>query len=415
MNRAIRPGTLLAILTGLNLFNYFDRFILASVLENIKADFALSDAQAGSLSTAFMLGYFVTCPFFGYLGDRMNRKGLIAAGILVWSAATFLSGFATNYWQLIVCRVLVGLGEASYATLSPSLISDVYPPGKRNNALTIFYVAIPLGAAFGTLFGSWIGSTQSWHYAFIYAGAPGLLLAFSLLPFREPRRGEAEGQADAVAALGKPSVRDIFSMLKIPDYALVVWGYVAYTFAMGAYQHWGQAFLMRIHGLSQSLSGNFFGGVMVVGGLFGTFLGGFASTLWQKKNPAGYAYVLGLSVLAAVPLTYFVTALGDPSHVMAAMASAMLFLFLSTGPVNTVILESVPPNLRASAMAMAIFLIHAFGDLWSPLIVGELSDRWGHLGRGLSILPWALLLSALLWMGLALRRTRELRATNALP
>jgi len=413
MNRAIRPGVLLAVLTGLNLFNYFDRFILASVLENIKGDFHLSDAQAGSLSTAFMLGYFVTCPFFGYLGDRMSRKGLIAGGIFVWSLATFLTGFATDYWHLIVYRVLVGVGEASYATLSPSLISDVFPKAKRNNALTIFYVAIPLGAAFGTLFGSWIGSTQSWHRAFIYAGLPGLLLAFSLLPFREPRRGEADGEADSAVFKTKPRVRDVIGLFRIPEFSLVVWGYVAYTFAMGAYQHWGQAFLMRIHGLSQGVSGNFFGGVMVVGGLLGTFLGGFTATVWQRKKPWGYAAMLALAIGAAAPLAYLVTALPAASGVMLSMALAMLFLFLATGPVNTVILEVVPANLRASAMAMSIFMIHAFGDLWSPLIVGKLSDRWGHIGEALSILPWALAVGAVLWLGLVWRQARSRRLPNA--
>lgn len=411
MNRAIKPGVLLAILTGLNLFNYFDRFILASVLENIKRDFSLSDSHAGSLSTAFMLGYFVTCPFFGYLGDRINRKGLIAGGIFVWSLATFMTGFATDYWHLVLCRVLVGVGEASYATLSPGLISDVYAPGKRNNALTIFYVAIPLGAAFGTLFGSWIGATHGWHQAFIYAGAPGLALAFALLPFREPRRGESEGKDQTPEFQTKPRIRDIFGLFRIPDFNLVIWGYVAYTFAMGAYQHWGQAFLMRIHGLSQSTAGNFFGGVMVLGGLIATFVGGFVATAWQRRKAGGYARMLGLSLLGAAPLAWLVTVLPSAAGVMVSVAAAMFFLFLCTGPVNTVILESVPPNLRASAMAMSIFMIHAFGDLWSPLIVGKISDASGSLASGLSILPWALLLGAGFWVALAWRQTRARPAT----
>ena len=401
MNRKMSPYALLAVLTGLNLFNYFDRFILSSVLEQIKGDFTLTDTQAGWLATSFMLGYFITCPIFGYLGDRMSRKWLIAGGIFVWSLGTLLTGFATDFWHIVVFRILVGVGEASYATMSPGLISDTFAPNKRNNAITIFYVAIPLGAAFGTLFGSWMGSHYGWHHAFIFAGAPGLLLAFVLLPFREPRRGESEGKADSAEFNTKPGWRDVLKLFKIREFNLVVWGYVAYTFAMGAYQHWGQAFLQRVHQIPQQVAGNFFGGVMVIAGLLGTFIGGFSSTKWQLKNPRGYALTLGLSVLAAVPLTYLVTAAGTQTMVMTAMGTAMFCLFLSTGPVNTVILESVPVNQRASAMALAIFMIHAFGDLWSPLIVGSLSDRWGGLDKGLAILPAALLVGAVLWLAMA--------------
>ena len=142
--RTLSPFWLLFILTGLNLFNYLDRYVAYQVIEPIIRDFGLTDGEAGGINTAFMIGYFLTAPFFGYLGDRMPRKWLIAAGIFVWSIGTVMSGFATGFISLLGYRVLVGLGEASYATISPSLISDTFGPVKRNNALTIFYVAIPV-------------------------------------------------------------------------------------------------------------------------------------------------------------------------------------------------------------------------------------------------------------------------------
>ena len=196
-------------------------------------EFGLNDAQAGRINTAFMFGYFLTAPFFGYLGDRMARKWLIAAGILVWSLGTVLSGFATGFISLLGFRIMVGLGEASYATISPSLISDAYGPAKRNNALTVFYVAIPVGAALGYLIGSQISVAWGWRYAFIVAGLPGLVLAASLLPFREPVRGQAEGRQTEAAA--KPRLADLLHLLRLPDYNLVVGGYVAYTFAMSIF------------------------------------------------------------------------------------------------------------------------------------------------------------------------------------
>src|SRR5436309_423876 len=144
MTRKLSPGWLLFILTGLNLFNYLDRFILPAVLVPLKGELHIGDGQTGQINSAFMLGYFVTAPFFGYLGDRISRKWLIALGIFIWSAGTVLSGFAAGLGSLLLFRMLVGVGEASYATISPGLISDAYEPARRNNALTIFYVAIPV-------------------------------------------------------------------------------------------------------------------------------------------------------------------------------------------------------------------------------------------------------------------------------
>ena len=402
--RQLSPGWILAILTGLNLFNYLDRYVLSAVLTPLQEELAINDGQAGRLVTAFMIGYFVTSPIFGWLGDRFPRKWLIAAGIFVWSLGTILTGFAPTYVSMICFRVLVGLGEASYATISPSLISDSYPSQRRNNAITIFYVAIPVGAALGTIIGGYIAAHWGWRHAFIWAGAPGLLLAAVLLPFAGPRRGQAEGRTSEAAQ--KPTVRDIAKLFSIPDFMLVVLGYTAYTFALGAFGLWGPTFLHRVHGVAVDHAGAFFGGVLVVAGLVGTMLGGFAATAWQRRNPAGYAWTLGLSVLVAVPLGFAAFLIPDRLGAMVFMAAAMFFLFLSTGPVNTLILESVPINLRASAMAVSIFMIHLFGDMWSPEIVGRISTATGSLQKAVLILPAALIVSAAFWLGLAVKTKR---------
>ncbi len=403
--RQLKPGTILFILTGLNLFNYLDRFVLSAVLTPLQAELHINDGQAGRLVTAFMIGYFVTSPFFGWLGDRFSRKWLIGAGIFVWSLGTVLTGFAPTFVSMVCFRVLVGLGEASYATISPSLISDSFGPGKRNNALTIFYVAIPVGAALGTIIGGFIAAHWGWRHAFIWAGAPGLLLALVMLPFAEPQRGQAEGRASEAAQ--KPTARDIAKLFTIPDYMLVVLGYTAYTFALGAFGHWGPTFLHRVHEVPVDKAGGFFGGVLVVAGLVGTMIGGFAATAWHKRNPAGYAWTLGLSVLVAVPLAFAAFVVGSKLVSMICLASAMFFLFLSTGPVNTLIIETVPINLRASAMAVSIFMIHLFGDMWSPEIVGRIADATGSLQKAVLILPCALIVGAVLWLVLAMKTRRN--------
>ena len=401
MNRKLSPTWTLAILAGLNLFNYLDRYVLSAVLSPLQKELHINDGQAGRIMTAFMIGYFVTSPFFGYLGDRWPRKWLIAGGIFVWSLGTVLTGFAGTFAVLLSYRVLVGLGEASYATISPSLISDTFEPKRRNNALTIFYVAIPVGAALGSILGSQIAAHYTWRDAFIWAGAPGLLLALILLPFREPERGLIEGKSTENKK--PPTVKDVLNLLRIPDYLLVVLGYTAYTFALGAFGLWGPTFLVRVHHVAVANAGSFFGLVLVVAGLLGTLVGGFAATSWQKRNPAGYAWTLALSALLAVPFVVAAFLVHQTNISMACLALAMFFLFLCTGPVNTLIIETVPINLRSSAMALSIFMIHLFGDVWSSEIVGRLADYWGNLQRAVLILPAALLIGGLFWLGLALK------------
>ena len=167
------PVTLLCVLTGLNLFNYMDRYVLNAVRTPMAAQFGLSYGESGRLFTAFMIGYFLTSPFFGYLGDRLSRKSLIILGVLVWSAGTVLTGTASGFGMLLFYRAMVGVGEASYATLSPGLISDGWPRAARNNALTVFYVAIPVGSAMGYILGGEVASYAGWRHAFFWAGAPG--------------------------------------------------------------------------------------------------------------------------------------------------------------------------------------------------------------------------------------------------
>jgi MFS transporter, Spinster family, sphingosine-1-phosphate transporter len=191
---------------------------------------------------------------------------------------------------------------------------------------------------------------------------------------------------------------------------LVVAGYVAYTFALGAFGLWGPTFLHRFHQIPEKSAATFFGVVLVVAGLLGTLIGGFAATAWQKRNRAGFAWTLGLSVLAAAPVSVVAFIASNTTVAMSCLALAMFLLFLSTGPVNTLIIESVPVNLRSSAMATSIFMIHLFGDNWSPEIVGRLSDAWNSLQKAVLILPGALLVAAALWLALAMNTLRASRA-----
>ena len=406
-NKPVWPIGSLVVLTGLNLLDYLDRQLLAAVLTPIKVELALSDEQLGTLQSAFMWGYFLTAPVFGYLSDRWPRRWLVAAGVFVWSLGTLLSGHASALTSLIFFRVLVGFGEASFGTISPGWIADLFSPARRNNAISIFYLAIPVGSALGYILGSTIAAHHGWRAAFQWAGYPGLVLALVLFLLREPRRGASETAADSPAASAPAGWRAYLQLFKFPRYLLVIAGYVAQTFAMGGFALWAPTFLFRVHKMEFAAAGQFFGGALVLTGLSATLLGGFAATAWQRRTGRGYVWILALSALCAAPAAFAAFTVADLFWAKVALGASMFFLFLSTGPVNTLILETVPVMMRTTAMAGSIFAIHMFGDLWSPRLIGYFSDRWDNLQRAvLWVLPGALLVSAFFWCLLVVRSRR---------
>ena len=406
------PVASLLVLTGFNLFDYLDRQILAAVLPVLQPDLGLTDDRAGTIGTAFMLGYFLTSPVFGYLGDRLPRRWLVAAGVLVWSLGTLLSGHANAYVSLMLFRTLVGFGEASFGTISPGWIADLFPPARRNNAITIFYFAIPVGSALGYLFGGYMAAHHGWRSAFWWAGYAGLALAFILFWLREPARGASEPGGPAAAAAHGPVGWGVYvELMKFPRYVLVILGYIAQTFAMGGFAFWAPSFLVRVHHMAVDDAGYFFSASLAATGLVATLAGGFSATWWQKRTGTGYAWVLALSAVAAAPAAFATFALADLGSARVALVLTMFLLFLSTGPVNTLILETVPVVMRASAMAASIFAIHLCGDLWSPTFVGFLSERWHNLQRAvLWALPGALVVSGFFWCWLVWWTRRELAA-----
>jgi MFS transporter, Spinster family, sphingosine-1-phosphate transporter len=397
------------ILTGLNMLDYIDRTLLASVLPLVQSGLHLSDKQAGYLGPAFMLGYFLTSPVFGYLGDRWPRRWLIGAGVFVWSLGTLLSGHTSAFTMLLFFRVLVGFGEASFGTISPGWIADLFPPLRRNMAISVFYLAIPVGSAVGYIMGSAIAAHHGWRTAFLVAGYPGLALAMLLFTLREPARGAAE--TNETESTAPPRAVDYVALFKRQRYVLVVLGYIAQAFAMGGFQFWAPSFLVRVHGMDIETAGRYFGYSLVVTGVAATFIGGYVSTWWERRTGVGYAWVLALSAVAAAPLGFAAFMLPSLFAAKCALTAAMFLLFLSTGPLNTLILETVPVNMRAAAVAMSIFSIHAFGDLWSPPLVGYLSDKWANLQRAvLWTLPIALVVSAVFWCWLVVATRREVKA-----
>src|SRR3989442_1465344 len=187
----------LALLFGVNFLNYIDRYVIAAVAVLIQRDFGLGDTQMGLVGSMFMVAYMVASPFTGVMGDRWPRFWLVGGGVLVWSLATVLSGLAGSYHQLLLARSVIGIGEAGFGVVAPTLISDLFSREKRGRMLAFFYVAIPVGSALGFLLGGFMGAHHGWRAAFFLAGAPGLLLGLLAFAFKDPPRGAGDGVSAA--------------------------------------------------------------------------------------------------------------------------------------------------------------------------------------------------------------------------
>lgn len=404
-----RPAVILALLTGLNFLNYADRYILAAVLPKVQTDLDLNNFEGGLLATAFLIGYFATSPFFGARADRGQRKTLIAAGVLIWSLATIASGLATGLYTLLAARVVVGLGEASYAVLAPTIIDDLSPPDRKNRNLAIFYVALPVGSACGYLIGGFVQEHWGWQTAFFVGGVPGALIAITCLFIEEPQRKLAEAKVKVLSA--------VRTLVAIPMYRRTVLGYCAHTAAVGAFSYWAPTFLVKRYDIGLDHASFWFGLVTVMGGLIATVIGGrlgdravaglpAVEVGSPHDSPANMAVVdallriCGLGVWLAVPLAVAAFLSPSPTLFFVLAFFVELGLFVSVSPINAAMLRGVPVHLRASSMAAGIFAIHMFGDLWTPPLVGQLQDHMPIVTAMMS-LPIMLAIAAMVWWPLS--------------
>ncbi len=385
--QGVYSRSVLLLLLSVNLLNYIDRQVLYAVFPLVKDDFHISDAALGLLGSSFMICYMISAPVLGWLGDRSGRTRLAANGLIAWCVATAGSGLASGYSSLLAARTVVGIGEASFGTVSPGLLADYYPKEQRGRVLSIFYLAIPVGSALGYLFGGVVGHLFGWHAAFLMAGIPGLLLAVPLRRLREP---EHQGTGDAAHGAGKKNYHHLFLNRSFMTNTLAM---AAMTFALGGLAQWVPTFLYRMHGLNVAKANTIFGGITVLAGIAGTLAGGWLGDYFQKRHGRGYLTVSGWGFVFGAPLTAYALITDSLAGCTAAIFLAEFFLFLNTGPLNTVIVNVTMPGTRAMAFAVNILLIHALGDAVSPAVLGWLSDLYG-LRNALLLTPAAILLAA---------------------
>ena len=379
--------TALVLLTALNFVNYIDRYILPGVQEQVKGEFRLSDAQIGSLTLWFMVAYMATSPITGWLGDRFPRKPMIVAAALFWSGVNLFTATVHSYGSLNLRHAALGVGEASFGIFAPAMLADFYPEAQRNRVLTIFNVAIPVGAALGYIVGGTVGEHFGWRMSFIVSAVPGIVIALLIaMMLREPKRDTSVG------AEGKVAKGAVLGLLHNPAYLCSVLGYAAVTFSLGGISWWMPSFLQRATGRSESSAAFVMGAITVVTGLAGTIVGGAVAQRWSRTTSKALYLVPAIGALLAVPpavLCFF----GPKNLALVGLSLAVFLIFLGTGPVNAATVNAVRPEVRASALAGQLFLIHALGDAPSPRIIGAISDR-STLATGLGSTLIALLVGS---------------------
>ena len=369
----------LVLLTAMNFVNYLDRYILPAVQEQVKGEFHLTDNQIGSLTVWFFVAYVLSSPLTGWLGDKFPRKPMIVIAALGIAAMNFWTASVHSYVSLNLRHAALGIGEASFGIFAPALLADFYAEDRRNAALTVFNVAIPVGAALGYLAGGNIAASHGWRMAFVASAVPGAVIALLILFFmREPQRTGGVRKAQ----MEKGSV---LSLLKNKAYLTSILGYAAVTFSLGGISFWMPSFLQRVDGREIGAAGTIMGGITVVCGLGGTVCGGLLAQWWSKRTGKALYLVPAISALLAVPpavLCFF----GPTSVTLPALGAAVFLIFLGTGPVNAATLNAVPANLRATAMAGQLFALHVFGDLPASKIIGVISDHSNlRLGLGVTL------------------------------
>jgi predicted MFS family arabinose efflux permease len=366
------PRGVLALLLAVNVLNYVDRQVVYALLPLIQGDLRLSDVQAGSLASAFMVVYMLAAPPIAWLADTRGRRPWIVGGVGLWSVATGAAGLAAGFASLFSLRALVGVGEACYGAISPSFVAERFSPEARGRALAIFSMAIPVGSALGYAGGGLVGGRFGWRAALCLVGLPGLLLAAlcSLLPDDAPHRDTPSAAA---------GYREVWG---IPCFRLITLAGAAMTFALGGFAVWMPTFFVRTYHLSVGRAGVLFGAITVLGGLVGSLLGGWLADRLRRRTSDADLIVSGVGLLAGMPLAAAAIMAPGLTASIGALFLAETMLFLNMGPLNAAIVSVTRLETRSMAFAANIFVIHLLGDALSPTLIGWGSDLFG-LSRAL--------------------------------
>jgi len=363
----------LAMLFAINMMNFYDRQIIAVVMEPILEEWQLKDSQGALLGTAFILIYAVMGVPLGRLTDKVSRVRILAIGVFVWSLLTAASGLARNYWQLFVYRLGVGIGEASCAPAGNSLIGDLFPANKRAKALSIFMLGLPIGMALSYAISGRLAQAWGWRWAFYVAIVPGLICSLWALLIREPQRGATETHNIGAAKREGSPYRLVLS---ISTMWWIILSGALHNFNMYAIASFINPFLQRYHGLDIQQASYV---SMVVNGLMGIpglILGGLAADWAMKRRKSGRMLVGTIALVVSVPLVLL--AISRPGGdiwgfaIWMGLGYAVMSAYYST--VYATIQDIIEPSLRGTAMSLYFFAMYVLGAALGPYGTGLVSD-----------------------------------------
>jgi len=362
------------ILVVVYTFNFIDRQIIGILAVPIKADLALTDTQLGLMGgLAFALFYTALGIPIAMLADRSNRTWIMTIALMLWSAMTAVCGTVQNFWQLFVARLGVGVGEAGGVAPAYSLISDYFPPQQRARALSIYSFGIPIGSALGIVFGGIIASKIDWRYAFFAVGIAGIIIApIFKLTVAEPERGQYD---PSHLKASPPALRNIIrKLMHKPSFWIMSFGAACSSMMGYGLFFWLPSFFVRSYDISLIDASLFYGAILLVGGLAGIWLGGSLADRFGATRRGAYVVIPALAFVATVP--FYVVAILSPSLTMTFFAmlvpTALGLVWL--GPVLSAIQHVVPPNMRATASAIFLFINNLIGIGIGTVAIGMLSD-----------------------------------------
>lgn len=367
----------LLVLLGINTMNFYDRQLLGALAEPIRRTWDLSDVQVGMLGTAFTLLYALVGVPLGRWADTGRRTRILAAGVLLWSLMTTLSGYAWGFWSLFVFRLGVGIGEASCAPAASSLLGDLFPAAQRARALSVFMLGLPLGLGLGFILGSAMAQRWGWEAALRVAGVPGLLLGLWVLTLEEPRRGAAE--VHAIGGARRPGSA-LLTVLRIPTMSWIILSGALHNFNMYALGTFLAAYLQRYFGLSTAQAGLFSGITYGFSGGLGVLLGGWLCDRVVRRRVSGRLEVAAGALLLFVPCVYLAlqAAPDDPWGFAAWLLPGCLCAYVYYAGVYPTIQDIVEPALRGTAMALYFCAMYLLGAALGPVATGWASDYFSR-------------------------------------
>ena len=363
------------ILVVVYTFNFIDRQIIGILAVPIKADLALTDTQLGLMGgLAFALFYTALGIPIAMLADRSNRTWIMAIALTLWSAMTAICGTVQNFWQLFLARLGVGVGEAGGVAPAYSLISDYFPPQQRARALSIYSFGIPIGSALGIVFGGIIASKIDWRYAFFAVGIAGIIIApIFKLTVAEPERGQFDPNYTKASF---PALGDIIrKLMHKPSFWIMSFGAACSSMMGYGLFFWLPSFFVRSYGISLIDASLFYGAILLVGGLAGIWLGGSLADRFGASRRGAYVVIPALAFVATVPFYIVAILSSNLTTTFFAMLIPTALGLVWLGPVLSAIQHVVPPNMRATASAIFLFINNLIGIGVGTVAIGILSDN----------------------------------------